>query len=190
MNKKIVVAITGASGTIYALRLIDVLIEKGSEVYVIFSKAAIETMKHEISEDRIIRTLTKVSAILENDDISCFLASGSFIFHAMIIVPCSINTVGSIHSNLANNLISRCALIAQKEKRQLVIVPREMPLSTQTLKQLYELSSFGISICVPSPGFYSKPQCLDDIVDFVVGKILNLLNIRNDLLHEWNGLEK
>lgn len=184
--KRIVVGITGASGTVYALRLIDVLKENDCEVYVVFSDAAVKTMKYEVSEDRIRQTLKKADAILENDNISCFLASGSFIFDAMVIVPCSVNTVGYIHSNLANTLISRCALIAQKEGRKLIIVPRETPMSTMTLKQLYELSGLGISICIPSPGFYVKPKSVDDMVDFVVGKILNLLSVRNDLLPPWN----
>lgn len=186
MSKKIAVAITGASGIIYSLRFIQILKEFGCEVYLVMSEAAIKTLKSEVDMGYAKDVLSRVDVIFENNDIGCSLASGSFYYDAFVVIPCSVNTVGTIHSGLANTLIGRCAVVAQKEKRQIVLVPREMPISPLTLKQLYELAMVGVDICIASPGFYSKPKTIEDVIDFVVYKVLNILGIKSDLIPQWN----
>ncbi|PYG90230.1 4-hydroxy-3-polyprenylbenzoate decarboxylase [Ruminiclostridium sufflavum DSM 19573] len=186
MSKRIAVAVTGASGSIYALRTIQLLKEYGCEVYLVMSEAAIETVKLETCLDFARAVLSKVDGIFDNKDIGCSLASGSFQLDALLVIPCSVNTVGMLHSSLANTLIGRCAVVAQKEKRQIVLVPREMPMTALTLKQLYELSMLGMDICIASPGFYSKPATMNELIDHVVSKVLNILGIKNNLIPEWN----
>ncbi len=186
MNKRIAVAVTGASGSIYALRTIQLLKEYGCEVYLVMSEGAIETMKCEVELDYARNILSLVDEVFDNRDIGCSLASGSFHLDALLVIPCSINTIGVLHSSLANTLIGRCAVVAQKEKRQIVLVPREMPMPTLALKQMYELSMLGMDVCIASPGFYSKPATMNDLIDHVVFKVLNMLKIKNDLIPEWN----
>jgi 4-hydroxy-3-polyprenylbenzoate decarboxylase len=186
MSKKIAVAITGASGAIYSLRLIRKLKDYGCEVHLVMSDAAIQTLKSEVDLEYARDVFSRVDVIYENNDIGGPLASGSFRFDALVVIPCSVKTIGIIHSGLANTLIGRCAVVAHKEKRQIILAPREMPMSPLTLKQLYELAMMGLCICPASPGFYNKPKTLDDLIDFVIAKILNLLGFPNDLIPEWN----
>ncbi|MEK4060697.1 MULTISPECIES: UbiX family flavin prenyltransferase [Paenibacillus] len=187
-DKKIIVAVTGASGALYALHLIEQLKKRSCRVYVIMSQAAVITMKHEVADRRYIRqVLFAADGFFDNDNIGASPASGSFHYDALVVVPCSVNTIGMIHSNLAHNLIARTAAVARKERRQVILVPRETPVSAGTLKQLYELCLEGLDVCFAAPAFYSKPQSLDDIIDFMVFKIMNLLKIDNDLSPEWNS---
>ena len=186
MKKKIVVSITGASGAIYGIRLIEKLIEYDCNVYLVISQGGINVVKYEVDLDYVKQIFSKVAAVYDNDLLSCPLASGTFKYDAFIIAPCSINTIGIIHSNIGNTLIGRIAIVAQKEKRQVIIMPRESPISTLTLKQLYELSLIGVSICYSSPAFYMKPKKIENLVDFMVGKILDLINIKNNIISPWD----
>jgi len=188
-RKRYVVAITGASGTAYAFELIEQLLAVDAEVYVVVSQAGVVTMKHETSPERAAEVLSRVTEIFEDSDIGATLASGSFRFDALVVVPCSVNTIALIHANLANSLIGRCALVAQKEGRQIVIVPRETPFSTRTLQQLAELSQLGIRVAVAAPGFYQHPTSVQDIVRFVVFKVLGLLGEKSTLVSAWSSSE-
>ncbi|HBQ27453.1 MAG TPA: aromatic acid decarboxylase, partial [Syntrophomonas sp.] len=121
----------------------------------------------------------------DNDDIAAVLASGSFQSEGMIVIPCSMSTLSAITYGSSNNLITRVADVMLKEKRQLILIPRETPLSTIHLRNMLLLSEMGVHIVPAMPGFYSKPTSIDEIVDFLVGKVLDLLNIPNDLYNRY-----
>jgi len=181
--KKIVVGLTGASGVIYGLRLIEFLLKVPTiEIHVIISDSAKEVIKEEIEPTYYKKISNKIKYLYDNNIINTSIASGSFIFDSMVVIPCSLNTIGMIHSNISNNLINRVISVAKKERRRIVLMPRETPLSTSTLKQLFELSMEGAIIAPPMPAFYNHPDSMDDIINFTIGKILNLLNVEQDLL--------
>ncbi|MDB4989811.1 MAG: putative aromatic acid decarboxylase [Myxococcaceae bacterium] len=183
--KRYVVAITGASGSLYALRLIELLVSAGCKVYLIATNSAMRTLREEVDLGYARSILQQVEEVFDNQDIGASVASGTFRFDALIVVPCSVNTVATIHSNAADTLIGRCAVVAQKERRRMIIVPRETPISTLTLKQLYELSALGIDVLMAAPGFYYRPQSVADLVDFIAGKALSLLGFDPSVLPEW-----
>ncbi len=178
----IVVGITGASGTIYAIKLLEKLKEN---VYLVVSENAKKILKYENSIDYM--ELSKyVKKIYEDNDISSPIASGSFHFDAMVVVPASMNTVSKIACGISDTLITRVASIALKERRKIIVVPREMPLSSIHLENLKRLSDSGAIIMPASPGFYLKPKSIDDIVDFVVYRIIDSLGINME--HKrWQG---
>jgi 4-hydroxy-3-polyprenylbenzoate decarboxylase len=118
-------------------------------------------------------------------DVGAVLASGSFLTDGMIICPCSSNTLGAVAAGLGDNLITRAAHVTLKEGRRLVLVPREMPVSAIDLRNMLRLSRAGAIICPASPGFYMNPQSIDDLVDFVAGRVLDLVNIPHNLQTRW-----
>lgn len=189
--KKIIVGITGASGVIYAVKLIKHLIRyKDIEVHIIISEGGYEVLNEEVCiEDRQSITNNINCKIYDNKVINQSIASGSFIFDTLIVIPCSINTIGAIHSNISNSLLTRVASVAKKERRQIVLVPRETPLATSVLRQLYELSLEGAIIAPPMPAFYNNPINLNDLLEYTIGKILNLLNIEQNLLLPYQPLK-
>lgn len=177
---KVVVAITGASGTIYGLRLIEVLKERGIEPICIASNAA----------QKIIRIENKgfnegTVGFLDESQIGAGVASGSFGIDAMVIVPCSMKTLSAVSNGYASNLIARAADVALKERKKLIIVPRETPLSSIHLSNMLRLSDMGAVILPAMPAFYHQPGAVEDMVDFIVGKILDVLGIENDLFKRW-----
>ncbi len=179
----IVVGITGASGTIYAIRLLEKLKEN---IYLVVSENAKKILKFENSMDYM--ELSKyVKKIYEDNDLASPIASGSFQFDAMVVVPASMNTVSKIACGISDTLITRVSSIALKERRKIILVPREMPLSSIHLENLKKLSNAGAVIMPASPGFYLKPKTVDDLVDFVVYRILDNLGIKME--HKrWQGL--
>lgn len=174
---KVVIAITGASGAVYGTRLIQVLKEQKIETQCIISKAAKLIIKHEREETP--------GECYEEGDIEAPLSSGSYRFDAMVIAPCSMKTLAAIANGYASNLITRCADVAIKEGRRLVIVPRETPLSSIHLENMLKLAKIGVVILPAMPAFYPKPKKIQDMVDFVVGKILDSLRINNTLYRRW-----
>ena len=177
--KKIVVGITGASGSIYAKRLIEVLVSKGIQTNVISTDKGKQVFKYELSLDlktwieELKDTYSNVK-LEDNNNLFSGVASGSHGFDAVIIVPCSMGTLAEISHGLSKNLLCRAADVALKEGRKLIIVPRETPFN---------------SIIPAMPGFYNHPQTIDDLVNFMVGKILNYLNIDNNLFDKWEDTE-
>ena len=190
--KKYIIAITGASGSIYALRLIEELLKNGHLIYLIVSDNGAKVLEYETG----IRLFNFIEGMKEKygniilediDNLFSSVASGSFKTDGMIILPCSMSSLGEIAHGVSKNLIGRAADVCIKEKRPLVIVPRETPLSSIHLKNMLILSESGVTILPAMPGFYHKPEILEDVVNFVVGKILDVLNIENNLFKKWGN---
>lgn len=180
----IVVAITGASGVIYGIRLVEVLKELKIENSLIISDAAKTVIKSE-TDLEIEDIISLADNYYEFDDLTASINSGSFKFDSLAIVPCSMKTLSSIAHGYTANTITRVADVSLKERRKIVIVPRETPLRTAHIKNMLTLSQEGAIILPPMPGFYSNHASVDDQINFVVGKILDSLNIENDLFKRW-----
>ncbi|MCP8317426.1 MAG: UbiX family flavin prenyltransferase [archaeon] len=183
---RIVVAITGASGVVYGKRLLEVLSDKNIETHLIISKGAEEIISSELSskKDDIEKLATYV---YQMDDLSSPLSSGSFITNSMIIVPCSAKTLAGIAHGYSDNLILRAAEVTIKQGRRLILVPRETPLSAIHLENMLKLARIGIIILPAMPAFYHNPKSINEMIDFIVGKILDSLNIEHDLFKRWMG---
>lgn len=172
--KKIIIGVTGASGSVYAQRLlqrIGTLSAELNDCGVVFSKSAEAVIEYELNIKKEGMTSYK---IYENSDFFAPFASGSANFDTMIICPCSMGTLGRIAHGYSNDLISRAADVMLKEKKKLILVPREMPYNLIHIENFKLLVSAGATICPASPSFYSKPQNLDQVIDTVVDKILKL----------------
>lgn len=179
--KKYVVGITGASGIIYAKRLLEVLCEC-AEVHVIISDIAKKIAEYEQVE------LGGFNAIyLDEDDMFAEIASGSFKYDGMIIAPCSMKTLAAINAGFSNNLITRAADVCLKEGRKCILMPREMPLSRIHLKNMLSLNEAGATIMVMSPGFYNHPKNIEDLVDMVVARALDHLGVEHNIGKRWSG---
>jgi 4-hydroxy-3-polyprenylbenzoate decarboxylase len=182
----IVIGITGASGALYAVRLIEELSEQ-CDVTIVASETAKQIISDETELDyEDLEDL--VSEAFRNDDMNAAICSGSRKFDAMVIAPCSMTTLARISCGLADNVIARAASVALKERRKLIIVPRETPLSTIHLENMLRLSRDGAIILPAMPGFYGKPETAADMVDFIVGRIMDQLGIENRNGPRW-GLE-
>ncbi|MEM2851408.1 MAG: UbiX family flavin prenyltransferase [Candidatus Bathyarchaeia archaeon] len=184
---RLVVAITGASGSVYGKRLLEVLREKGVETHLIVTKVAEEIMKDEIglSKEEVARLATRLYA---NDDLSASITSGSFNTAGMVIVPCSTKTLAGIAHGYSDNLVLRAADVTIKERRKLVLVIRETPLSAIHLKNMLYLAKLGVVILPASPAFYFKPKTIDDLANFIVGKILESFGMEHTLYKKWGEL--
>jgi len=202
MNKvvrHIVVIITGASGSVYGLRLIDELLRSSQTVSVLISNAGRQVMAYEVGltlDTSPARAAEQIRAYLQVDgDLQCYandnffapVASGTSAPDATVIVPCSMGTAGRIAAGLSESLIERVADVALKERRELLLVPRESPFNQIHLENLLRLSQAGAHILPAMPGFYHHPETIDDLVDFVVGKILDSLNIEHTLFPRWGA---
>lgn len=180
----IIVAITGASGVIYAVRLLEVLNELKIKNSLVISDAAKTIIKEEL--DICLKDIVKLTdTYYEFNDLSAAINSGSFKFESLVIVPCSMKTLSSIANSYAANTITRVADVALKEKRKIVLVPRETPLRSAHIENMLKVSLEGGIILPPMPGFYNNPKDLNDQIDFIVGKILDSLDIDNDLYNRW-----
>ncbi|MCL4164367.1 UNVERIFIED_CONTAM: hypothetical protein GTU68_060210 [Idotea baltica] len=181
---KWILAFTGASGIIYGLRVLDELEKKGLEVHVVFSDAALRVLNDEEDVAVSQRESSNIT-FYSPKDIGAKLASGSVLFKGMLIVPCSMGTLGAIANGLSQNLIQRAADVTIKEGRQLVIVPRETPLSAIHLENMLKLSRIGVSIVPAMPGFYLKPKNISELVDHQVLKILDIIKIPKENAKRW-----
>lgn len=195
--KSFVVAITGASGAIYGLRVVEELLKSKCRVYLVISPQAFLIIKTETGitlkgkteaeTERKIQKHFSSNAIKYycQDNFLAPISSGSFITDGMLIVPCSMKTLSGIANGYANTLIERTADVTLKEGRSLILVPREMPLSAIHLENMLKLARIGAKILPPIPAFYHKPKSINDIVDFVVGKILDVLHVEHNLFKRW-----
>ena len=197
----LVLALTGASGSAYGVRLLEVLLRAGRTVHLSISPAAVEVAQRELG--RSLRLDHFELADLLGDaapsagpgqvryhhyrNFQAGIASGSFLTGGMAICPCSMGTVGSLAAGLADNLIERAADVMLKERRPLLLVPRETPLSAIHLENLLKLARAGAVILPPAPGFYGHPQSIDDLVYFVVARVLDQLGVAHELGPRWGS---
>jgi len=192
MAKRIVVAITGASGAAYARRLMTCLTSAGVEVHLILSPYGRRLCRDELglskpSPEALVGAASAASIkTYDYRDVGTHLASGSFQTDGMVICPCSGNTLGHVAAGLGDNLITRAAAVHLKEGRRLILVPREMPVSRIELENMLRVSRAGGVLCPASPGFYMMPRTVDDLIDFVAGKLCDLLDVPHDMNTRWN----
>lgn len=180
--KKFVVGITGASGVIIGIRLIDELLKKNFEVIGILTKNAVSVVEHEIvSHNQFPRN----AHLFDEDDATAPINSSSFLIDGMVVAPCSMKTLAAIANGYAENLIVRAAENQLRTNRPLIISPRETPLSTSALENMVKLKHAGAIICPPMAAYYHHPQSVADMTNFFVGKMLDLLGIENDLYQRW-----
>lgn len=171
---------TGASGTVYGIRLLEVLKE---DITLIVSAHGKELL--EVETSHTLNEIKKNVQYYEDSQLDAPISSGSHIFDAMVVVPCSVSTLSKIACGISDTLITRCAVVALKERRTLILVPRETPLSTIHLQNMAALSMQGVVVLPAMPGFYPRPSTIEDVVDFVVGKILDQLHIDHHLFERW-----
>jgi flavin prenyltransferase len=186
--KQIVVGISGASGAIYGIRLLEALKDR-AESHLIISDLGRETIPLETSY-RVTDVEAMASCVYGFHDLTAPLSSGSFRTDGMIIIPCSIKTLSAVAHSYNENLMARAADVTLKELRRLVLAVRETPLHTGHLRLMLEASEIGAILFPPIPGFYHKPKTLDDIVNHTVGKILDLFEIEHNLFERWHGKER
>ncbi|MCK9151658.1 UbiX family flavin prenyltransferase [Methanobacterium alcaliphilum] len=184
----IIVAITGASGVIYALKLLEALKENKIETGLVITDPAKLILEYELGMDE--NDFKKLAThYYEADDLTASINSGSCLFKGMVIVPCTMKTLSAIAHGYANNAVTRAADVVLKERRKLVIVPRETPLRSLHLENMLKISKEGGIILPAMPGFYHRPQNIDDVANFIAGKILDVMNIEHNLFKRWHGDE-
>ena len=183
---KIVVGMTGASGSIYAVRLLQVLREAGCKIHFVASESGWQVIEYEcgLTQADIEKQVTRVYDV---NQIGSAIASGSFRMDAMVIVPCSMRTLGGIANGVADNLLMRAADVAMKEGRPLYIVPRETPLSAIHLENMLKLARLGVRIIPAMPGFYHRPKDMDELINMMVGKICDQIGVEHTLFERWQG---
>ncbi|RMF91083.1 MAG: UbiX family flavin prenyltransferase [Methanobacteriota archaeon] len=174
---KMAVAVTGASGVAYGVRLMEALDEMGVDYVCMVSEAAKKVASYELGGWK--------GRCMDEDRLDGEVASGSARFDAMVIIPCSMKTLSAVANGYASNIITRAADVMIKEGKKLVLVPRETPLSQIHLENMLRLSKMGVVILPAMPGFYHRPETVEDMVDFIVGKVLDSLGIDNDLYRRW-----
>ena len=189
--KRIVIGITGASGTIYGVRLLEVLQANPQvETHLVLSKWAKANLAIELPDytPKAVKALADVT--YSENNIGAAIASGSFQHDGMVVVPASMKSVAAMATGLGDNLIGRAADVTLKEKRPLIVVPRETPLSQLHLRNLLTLADMGVTIVPPIPAFYNRPQTIQDLVDHTVMKLLDQLHFENDLVPRWTGFNE
>jgi len=180
----VVVAVSGASGAPIAIRLLECLRAAKVPVALVVSDGGARVLKEEAG--RSVRDLAKLAdSVYADDDLAAPIASGSRPTRGMVVVPCSSNTVARLALGLGDSLVARAAHVQLKEHRPLVIVPRETPLPTLMLRHLASLSELGVVVLAVSPAYYLKPRSIDDVTDFMVGKILDQFGIPHSLYRPW-----
>jgi len=186
--KRLIVGITGASGVIYGIRLLQVLKQGGEiETHLVLSPAAKATIAQE-TEWKISEVEALASVVHNPNDIGASIASGSFVTMGMVIVPCSIKTLSAVANSYSADLISRAADVCLKEGRPLILCVRETPLHLGHLQLMAHAAEIGATILPPIPAFYGHPTTVDEIVDGTVGRILLRLGIDNELYVKWKGM--
>lgn len=185
--KRLIVGITGASGAIYGVRLLEQLRELPVETHLIATRWARITIEHETDRSFAdVRALADVT--YSEGDQSAAVSSGSFVTDGMIIAPCSMKTVSALATGFAHNLMCRAADVVLKERRPLVLAVRETPLHSIHLRNLATLSDMGVVIAPPVPAFYAKPTSLDELVDYTVVRLLDQIGLHGDVSGRWSGL--
>jgi flavin prenyltransferase len=190
-----IIALTGASGIVYGLQLITELLKREHEVHLVVSEPAILVLKQEMDwpqfecwEDAVRSYLPPGKLYCyNNSDIAAPIASGSFITDGMVIAPCTMSAVAAVAHGMSSNLIQRAADVMLKEKRLLILVPRETPLSAVHLRNMLLLAEMGVAIIPAMPAFYHQPESIDDMIGFMVGKVLDIMKIPHDVFSRYEG---
>jgi len=186
-SNKVVVGLTGASGAVYGVRLLERLRAAGRETHLVASAAGILNVHHELGLDRhALEALA--SKAYSPADIGAAIASGSFATDAMVIAPCSMKTLASVAHGLSDNLLSRAADVTLKERRRLILMVRETPLNLAHLRNMTAVTEMGGVIFPPLPAFYHRPQSVDELVNETVERVLALLGVEEAKPQSWNGL--
>lgn len=190
-NKRLIIAMTGATGGVYGLRLLQVLRDIGGwETHLIVSSAGVLNIHHELGMKRA-EVCAFADVVHDVNDVGASIASGAFKTHGMIIAPCSMKTLAAVAHGFSDNLISRAADVTLKERRRLVVVPRETPLNLAHIRNMAAVTEMGGIIFPPLPAFYGRAKTLAALIDETVGRILGLFEIETDALYEpWEGLGK
>ncbi|MDB2414311.1 UbiX family flavin prenyltransferase [Rickettsiales bacterium] len=184
---KIIVAISGASGAIYAISLLKALKKLKVETHLVVSKAGGLTISEET--DYTIKEVKSLADYNYNvDDIGAAISSGSFKTMGMVVVPCSVKTMSEIACGVTSNLVSRAADVQLKERRKLVLMVRETPFHLGHLRNMVQLTEMGAIISPPLPAFYPRPENIDDLINHSVGRLLDLFDLDSDLVKRWKGL--
>ncbi|QYY31280.1 MULTISPECIES: UbiX family flavin prenyltransferase [Cupriavidus] len=189
MTKRLVVAITGASGAVYGVRVLQALSPLADwETHLVCSPSGLLTAHHELGLQRP-QVEAMADAVHNVRDIGAAIASGSFRCDGMVVAPCSMRTLAAIATGMADNLVTRAADVMLKERRRLVLLARETPLHLVHLRNMTAVTEMGAIVLPPLPAFYTHPQTVDDIVNHTVGRVLDLFNVPHDgLVQRWEGL--
>ena len=196
-RKRILIGVTGASGSVYASRLIEMLVPMVERIYVVCTETGEQVVRHELPVENpgiLTRALSgklladerEVIRVFKNSDFFAPVASGSNAPHAMVVVPCSMGSLSRIAQGTSSNLLERAADVMLKQKRPLIVCPRETPFNLIHLRNLTQLAEAGAEILPLMPGFYQKPNTVEDLVDFCVGRILEQLGFSHELYKRWN----
>ncbi len=194
-RRRVVVGVSGASGAAHVLRLLDLLLESDAEVHIVASdygrrllleesgvrRLTVEELapRHAAAQDRLI--------VHPHRDVGAVIASGSFLHDGMVVLPCSSASLGAIASGSGSNLLTRAAMVTLKERRRLILAHRETPLSLIDIENMRTVTLAGGIVCPLNPGYYLGPTRVEDLVDFMVGKILDLLGVEHALATRWTG---
>jgi flavin prenyltransferase len=189
IKMKIIVAITGSSGVLYGIRMLEILQKLGINTHLVLSDWGEKNIRIETSKTvDYVRSLSSIT--YDNSNMAAPISSGSFQVDGMAIVPCSMKTISSIANGYDDNLISRAAGVCIKESRKLVLVPRETPLSAIHLQNMLRLCKIGVVILPAMPGFYHKPRTIEDLMDHLVGKILDQFRIEHNIFKRWGETDE
>ena len=188
-QRRLVIAITGASGSVYGVRLLQMLRELGGiETHLMVSEAGVLNLHHELDMDR--KAIGAMADVVHNvRDVGASIASGSFQSDGMVVAPCSMKTLASIAHGMSDNLITRAADVVLKERRRLVLMVRETPFNLAHLRNMTAVTEMGGVIFPPLPGFYQKPASIAEMVDHTVGRVLDMFDIQHQIAPRWNGLK-
>lgn len=196
--RKFVLGVSGASGAAYSLRFLQAMLEQGHELHLVVSEygrrllfeesgikhLTIEELAPALAGDAAVRSRLFVHP---DKDVGAVIASGSFLHSGMAILPCSSTTLGQVATGSGSNLLCRAAMVTLKERRPLIICHREMPLSLIDIENMRQATLAGAVMCSPNPGFYLNPKSVEEIVDFVVGKVMDLLHVPHSLKTRWES---
>lgn len=192
MERRFVVGVTGASGAIYARRVMELLADAGAEIHLTVSALGRRLLHDElglrrVDPDALTGGRGDLVTVYNDNDVGAAIASGSFLHDGMVIVPCSGNTLGAIASGIADNLVKRAAAVTLKERRRLILGYRESPASHIDICNMKRLSDAGAIVAPLSPGFYLVPKTIDDLVDFMAGRLVDLLGVEHELSTRWDA---
>jgi 4-hydroxy-3-polyprenylbenzoate decarboxylase len=181
---RLVVGISGASGVIYGVRLLEALKPLPIETHLVMTRTAEVTLAHE-TDLKVATVHALADVAYKVDDLAAAISSGSFRTMGMVVAPCSMRSLGEIAGGISSNLLTRAADVAMKERRRLVLLTRETPLHAIHLRNMARLAEMGVIIAPPVPAFYNRPRTLDDVIDHTIGRVLDLFDLDSGKVRRW-----